>query len=76
LQDSDRCYITTQNHGFAVGELPPDFKPWFINANDDSNEGMYHPDLPFFSVQFHPEAAPGPEDTDWLFEHFLEKVRR
>jgi len=76
LQNSERCYITTQNHGFAVDKLPPDFKPWFVNANDGSNEGMYHPDLPFFSVQFHPEAAPGPEDTDWLFEHFLSNVRR
>ncbi len=70
-----RCYITTQNHGFAVGQLPPDFKPWFINANDGSNEGMRHTHLPFFSVQFHPEAAPGPMDTDWLFDYFLEKVR-
>jgi carbamoyl-phosphate synthase small subunit len=76
LQNSERCYITTQNHGFAVDKLPPHFKPWFVNANDGSNEGMYHLDLPFFSVQFHPEAAPGPEDTDWLFEHFLSNVRR
>ena len=50
-------------------------KPWFINANDGSNEGMRHTHLPFFSVQFHPEAAPGPMDTDWLFDYFLEKVR-
>lgn len=70
-----RCYITTQNHGFAVGKLPPDFEPWFINANDNSNEGMRHTELPFFSVQFHPEAAPGPMDTEWLFDYFLEKVR-
>jgi carbamoyl-phosphate synthase small subunit len=70
-----RCYITTQNHGFAVGQLPPDFEPWFINANDGSNEGMHHTHLPFFSVQFHPEAAPGPMDTDWLFDYFLEKAR-
>jgi carbamoyl-phosphate synthase small subunit len=76
LQGSERCYITTQNHSFAVDKLPPDFEPWFVNANDGSNEGMYHPELPFFSVQFHPEAAPGPEDTGWLFEYFLEKVRR
>jgi carbamoyl-phosphate synthase small subunit len=70
-----RCYITTQNHGFAVGKLPPDFEPWFVNANDNSNEGMRHTQLPFFSVQFHPEAAPGPMDTEWLFDYFLEKVR-
>jgi carbamoyl-phosphate synthase small subunit len=76
FHDSERCYITTQNHSYAVDMLPPDFKPWFVNANDGSNEGMYHTELPFFSVQFHPEAAPGPEDTDWLFEHFLSIVRR
>jgi carbamoyl-phosphate synthase small subunit len=70
-----RCYITTQNHGFAVGKLPPDFEPWFVNANDHTNEGMHHTQLPFFSVQFHPEAAPGPMDTEWLFDYFLEKVR-
>jgi len=75
LEDSKRCYITTQNHGFAVGTLPADFAPWFINANDGSNEGMRHKTLPFFSVQFHPEATPGPEDTDWIFDYFLGKVR-
>lgn len=75
LHNSKRCYITTQNHGFAVGKLPPDFSPWFTNANDGSNEGMRHERLPFFSVQFHPEAAPGPMDTAWLFDHFLETVR-
>jgi len=69
-----RCYITTQNHGFAVGTIPTDFEPWFINANDGSNEGIRHRELPIFSVQFHPEAAPGPEDTDWVFDYFLEKV--
>jgi carbamoyl-phosphate synthase small subunit len=75
LQDSKRCYITTQNHSFAVGTLPPDFAPWFINANDGSNEGMKHRSLPFFSVQFHPEATPGPMDTEWIFDYFLERVR-
>jgi carbamoyl-phosphate synthase small subunit len=75
LHDTKRCYITTQNHGFAVGTLPPDFVPWFVNANDGSNEGIHHIEYPFFSVQFHPEAAPGPVDTAWLFDYFLEKVR-
>jgi carbamoyl-phosphate synthase small subunit len=75
LQSTKRCYITTQNHGFAVGVLPVDFIPWFVNANDGSNEGMRHIQLPFLSVQFHPEAAPGPMDTDWIFDHFLEMVR-
>ena len=51
-----RCYITPQNHGFAVdpATLPRDWKPFFINANDGSNEGIIHSFLPFFSVQFHP----------------------
>lgn len=76
LEGSRRCYITTQNHGFAVGTLPPGFTPWFINANDGSNEGMQHTTLPFLSVQFHPEATPGPEDTEWIFDYFLQKVAR
>ncbi|HVU69540.1 MAG TPA: glutamine-hydrolyzing carbamoyl-phosphate synthase small subunit [Ktedonobacteraceae bacterium] len=74
LRESKRCYITTQNHSFAVGTLPEGFKPWFINANDGSNEGIHHESLPFFSVQFHPESMPGPIDTDWLFDYFLERV--
>jgi len=74
LDGTKRCYITTQNHGYAVGTLPADFVPWFVNANDGSNEGMKHISRPFFSVQFHPEAAPGPMDTDWIFDYFLEKV--
>ncbi len=75
LEGSKRCYITTQNHGFAVGTVPPGFAPWFVNANDGSNEGIRHPELPFFSVQFHPEAMPGPMDTAWLFDYFLERVQ-
>ena len=75
LQGTKRCYITTQNHGFAVDTLPSDFTPWFVNANDGSNEGIQHIEYPFFSVQFHPEAMPGPVDTEWLFDYFLEKVR-
>jgi carbamoyl-phosphate synthase small subunit len=74
-QGGKRCYITTQNHSFAVSELPAGFEPWFINANDGSNEGMQHTEYPFLSVQFHPEAAPGPEDTEWIFDYFLKKVR-
>ena len=75
LEGSKRCYITTQNHGFAVGTLPPEFTSWFTNANDGSNEGMQHNTLPFFSVQFHPEATPGPEDTEWIFDYFLDKIK-
>src|SRR3990167_5689171 len=75
--NSKRCYITTQNHGFAVDEkkLPKGFRRWFYNANDNTNEGIIHEKLPFFSVQFHPEADPGPTDTEWLFDYFLEKIK-
>jgi carbamoyl-phosphate synthase small subunit len=75
LQGTRRCYITTQNHGFAVGTLPPDFEAWFVNANDGSNEGMRHPHKPWLSVQFHPEATPGPMDTAWIFDLFLAQVQ-
>jgi carbamoyl-phosphate synthase small subunit len=68
-----RCYITAQNHGYAVRNesLPEGWVPWFVNANDGTNEGIRHHSRPFMSVQFHPEAAPGPEDTRHLFDHFL-----
>jgi carbamoyl-phosphate synthase small subunit len=71
-----RCYITSQNHGYAVDErtLPPDWEPWFRNLNDDTNEGIRHRSRPFMSVQFHPEAAPGPVDTTFLFDHFVEAL--
>ena len=77
MVNSKRCYITTQNHGFAVDEkkLPDGFKRWFYNANDNTNEGIIHQKLPFFSVQFHPEAAPGPTDTEWLFDYFFERIK-
>lgn len=75
LEGTNRCFITTQNHGFAVGKIPNGFKPWFTNANDGSNEGIIHKKLPFMSVQFHPEATPGPTDAEWIFDFFLEKTQ-
>lgn len=74
MNKSKRCFITTQNHGFAVSEIPAGFKSWFTNANDLSNEGIIHRSLPIMSVQFHPEATPGPEDTEWIFDYFLEGI--
>jgi carbamoyl-phosphate synthase small subunit len=73
-----RCYITPQNHGFAVDTktLPKGWSPLFINANDLTNEGIVHSVKPFFSVQFHPEAAGGPTDTAFLFEKFVGHVRK
>jgi carbamoyl-phosphate synthase small subunit len=69
-----RCYITSQNHGFAVkpNGLSSDWTPWFVNANDGSNEGIRHQTKPFMSVQFHPEATPGPTDTSHLFDRFID----
>lgn len=71
-----RCYITSQNHGYQVevDSLPENWKELFRNANDNSNEGIYCLDKPFFSVQFHPESTPGPRDTEFLFDVFLNKV--
>jgi len=71
-----QCYITPQNHGYAVDDknLPKGWKTFFMNANDMSNEGIIHETLPYFSVQFHPEACGGPMDTAFLFDLFLSKV--
>ncbi|KAG8766514.1 hypothetical protein FRC12_006820, partial [Ceratobasidium sp. 428] len=73
---SGRCYITSQNHGFQVeaGSLPGGWHELFVNANDGSNEGIYCSTMPFFSVQFHPESTPGPRDTEFLFDVFIESV--
>jgi carbamoyl-phosphate synthase small subunit len=71
-----RCYITSQNHGYAVKEdtLPADWETWFVNINDGTNEGIRSRHRPFSSVQFHPEASPGPQDTSFLFDDFLRLV--
>jgi carbamoyl-phosphate synthase small subunit len=76
-EGTGRCYITSQNHGFAVDDatLPAGWHPWFRNANDGSNEGMRHATKPFMSVQFHPEAAPGPVDCGHLFDQFVGMMR-
>ncbi|KAG8215751.1 hypothetical protein J3R82DRAFT_7649 [Butyriboletus roseoflavus] len=73
---SGRCYITSQNHGFQVDAdtLPTGWKELFKNANDGSNEGIYCESKPFFSVQFHPESTPGPRDTEFLFDVFIQSV--
>ena len=70
---TDRCFITSQNHGYAVDNntLGADWEPLFINMNDGSNEGIRHKRNPWFSAQFHPEAASGPTDTEFLFDEFV-----
>ncbi len=73
---SQKCFLTSQNHSYAVDEstLPADWQVSFRNLNDQSVEGIAHKKLPFFAVQFHPEAAPGPCDTQWLFQKFYESL--
>ncbi|MDE7381514.1 MAG: glutamine-hydrolyzing carbamoyl-phosphate synthase small subunit [Muribaculaceae bacterium] len=76
LVGTDKCYVTSQNHGYAVDNdsLPEDWDPLFINLNDGSNEGIIHKRNPWFSAQFHPEAASGPTDTEFLFDDFIKKL--
>jgi carbamoyl-phosphate synthase small subunit len=78
LAGTDKAYITSQNHGFAVDNntLTNDWEPLFININDNTNEGMRHKTRPFFSTQFHPEASGGPTDTDYLFDDFIRNIQR
>lgn len=72
VDTAGKCYITSQNHGYAVQEesLPAGWEVLYRNLNDGSVEGIAHTTLPFFAVQFHPEACPGPTDTRFLFERF------
>lgn len=75
---TEKSYITSQNHGFAIDNntLGKDWEPYFINLNDDTNEGIRHKSKPFFSSQFHPEASSGPLDTDYLFDDFIDAVKQ
>lgn len=76
-ETTGRCYITSQNHGYAVdaSSLPSSWSVWFSNANDGSVEGIRHNSKPWRAVQFHPEAAPGPTDTAWIFDDFIRELR-
>ena len=73
---TERCFITSQNHGYAVDNntVTEDWEPLFINMNDGSNEGIRHKRNPWFSAQFHPEAASGPTDTEFLFDEFVKLI--
>ncbi len=75
---SRRCYVTSQNHGYAVKDdsLPEGWEPWFVNINDGTNEGIRSASGLHRGVQFHPEAHPGPDDTAYLFDDFIQLVRQ
>ncbi len=73
---TQRCWITSQNHGYALNAetLPPEWSEWFVNANDGTNEGIRHESGRYATVQFHPEATPGPRDSASLFDRFVENL--
>ncbi|XP_075367622.1 carbamoyl-phosphate synthase [ammonia], mitochondrial [Mycteria americana] len=73
-----QAVITAQNHGYAIDSstLPPGWKPLFVNANDQTNEGIMHETRPIFTAQFYPDANPGPRDTEFLFDTFISLVKR
>ncbi len=71
--ETGRCYITTQNHGYTVERdsiKDTGLEEWFMNANDKTVEGVKHKTKPAFALQWHPEASPGPYDTEFLFDRF------
>jgi len=75
--ESRRCYITTQNHGYAIDKESlknTPLQPWFLNPNDKTTEGVHHKNKPIFAVQWHPEASPGPYDTELLFDKFAKSL--
>ena len=74
--NTNHSFITSQNHGYAIDNetMPNDWEPFFINLNDNTNEGMKHKSKPIFTVQFHPEASSGPTDTEFLFDEFIAMV--
>ncbi|MDU3337230.1 glutamine-hydrolyzing carbamoyl-phosphate synthase small subunit [Paraclostridium bifermentans] len=69
--EDQKVYITSQNHGYYVSRMPENMEVTHINLNDNTVEGMRHKELPIYSVQYHPEACPGPKDNDYIFDKFL-----
>ena len=76
--ETGRVYISSQNHGYVVDTDKLDSAvavPAFINVNDGTNEGLSYTGKQIFTVQFHPEACPGPQDSSYLFDRFIEKIK-
>ncbi|RLI85423.1 MAG: carbamoyl phosphate synthase small subunit, partial [Archaeoglobales archaeon] len=75
--ETGRVFISSQNHNFAVDEktLPRGMKVTQINLNDNTVEGLRHEELPIMTVQYHPEAGPGPHDTYFFFDRFIDMMR-
>lgn len=73
---TNKAYLTSQNHGFAVNNesIPNDWQSYFQNLNDESNEGLKHKSKLIFTTQFHPEASSGPTDTAFLFGDFIKNI--
>ena len=72
--EENKIFITSQNHGYYVSQMPENMEVTHINLNDNTVEGMRHKELPIYSVQYHPEACPGPKDNDYIFDKFLALV--
>ena len=78
LANEKRCFITAQNHGYVVegSTLPEEWREWFINMNDNTNEGIRHNQKPWMAVQFIPEMNCGPIDTEFVFNQFFELLNK
>ncbi len=73
--NTNKLLITSQNHNYVTTNLTEDVKEWFVNINDTTIEGIIHKSKPVMSVQFHPEACPGPVDSNYIFDEFLNTIR-